>query len=178
MSTIAATIYQSTDSFRSVRLGQLRRRRKFHCTVWSFPQFARHVRAKDQDRPHCVVPHHRPPSLVPRRPLLPPAVSRRLSLSDPFSCFLPSRAVPCRAPPLPALLAVLWIYLQSPGTSCLRSWGSWSLLMTAVLGIQRGGKTEYIFAVASRSGRLAVHRWAPRGPRPLRTLLAEYRSQL
>ena len=130
--------------------------------VQSFSELAPQVRPKDQDGRHWVVPHRPPPS---------PAV---------FRCFPMVSAVFRRPPPSPA---VLCSYPPSPGRSCLRSWGSSSLLMTAVLGIQGRGRTTFCrpvrsfskvarqvgmkdedgprFAVPSRPGLLAV---PPPGP--------------
>ena len=94
----------------------------------SFPEFARQVGTKDQDRGHFVVPH-RPPSS--------PAV---------FHCFPMLSAVFRRPPPSPA---VLCSYLTPPGRSCLRSWGSSSLLMTAALGIQGPGRVKFCRPISS-----------------------------
>jgi len=75
-------------------------------------------------------------------------------------------AVPCRPLPSPA---VLCSYLPSPGRSCLRSWGSSSLLMTAVLGIQGRGRTTFCRPVSS--GGLGSPPAGPYGaPGRLRTL--------
>jgi len=142
----------------SVRPGRGRGRTTFRRPVPSFPELARQVRAKDQDGRHCVVPHRPPPS---------PVVPRRLPMfSDVFRCFPPSPAVPHRPPPSPA---VLCSYLPSPGRSCLRSWGSSSLLMTAVLGIQGRGRTTFCRPVSS--GGLGSPPAGPYGgPGRLRTL--------
>jgi len=110
-----------------------------------------------------------PPSpTVPRRPISsyivlchpPPS-------SDVFRCFPPFSAVPCRPPPSPV---VICSYLPSPGRSCLRSWGSSSLLMMAVLGIQGRGRTTSCRPVSS--GGLGGPPTGPYGgPGRLRTLL-------
>jgi len=93
-----------------------------------------------------------PPSpVVPCRPLSSPAV---------FRCF-PMFSDVFRGPP--PSLAVLCSYLPSPGTSCLRSWGSSSLLMTAVLGIQGRGRTTFCRPVSS--GGLGSPPPGPTGPR-------------
>jgi len=82
---------------------------------------------------------HRPPSssIVLCHPPPSSAVSR---------CFPLFPAIPCRPPPSPA---VLCSYLPSPGRSCLRSWGSSSLPMMAVLGIQGRGRTTFCRPVPS-----------------------------
>jgi len=69
-----------------------------------------------------------------------PVIPRRLPL------FCDVFRLPFRPPPSPA---VLFSYLSSPGRSCLRSWGSSSLLMTAVLGIQGRGRTTFCRPVSS-----------------------------
>jgi len=152
----------------SVRPGQGRGRTTFRRPVPSFPELARQARAKDQDGRHCVVPHRPTPSpvvlcrplsssVVPCRPLPSPAI---------FRCFPPSPTVPHRPPPSPA---VLCSYLPSPGRSCLRSWGSSSLLMTAVLGIKGRGRTTFCRPVSS--GGLGSPPAGPYGgPGRLRTL--------
>jgi len=133
----------------SVRPGQGRGRTTSRRPVPPFPELARQVRAKDQDGRHCVVPHHLPSS---------PAV---------FRCFPMFSDVFRRPPPSPA---VLCSYLPSPGRSCLRSWGSSSLLMTAVLGIQGRGRTTFCRPVSS--GGLGSPPAGPYGgPGRLRTLL-------
>jgi len=147
----------------SVRPGPGRVRTTFRRPVPSFPELARQVRAKDQDGRHCVV-HHRPPSssVVSCRP--PPS-------SDVFRCFPLFSAVPHRPPPSPA---VLCSYLPSPGRSCLRSWGSSSLLMTAVLGIQGPGRTTFCRPLSS--GGLGSPPAGPYGgPGRLRTLITGFR---
>jgi len=104
---------------------------------------------------------HRPPSssVVLCRPPPSPAV---------FRCFPMLSAVFRRPPPSPA---VLCSYLPSPGRSCLRSWGSSSLLMTAVLGIKGRGRTTFCRPVSS--GGLGSPPAGPYGgPRRLRTLLS------
>jgi len=104
-----------------------------------------------------TVPHRPPPS---------PVVPRRLPLfSDVFRCF--RRPLP---PPLsPPSPAVLCSYLPSPGGSCLRPWGSSSLLMTAVLGIQGRGRTTFCRPVSF--GGLGCPPAGPYGgPGRLRTL--------
>jgi len=142
----------------SVLPGQGRGRTTFRRPVPSFPELARQVRAKDQDGRHCVVPRRPPPSpVVPRRP--PPS-------SAVFRCFPMFSDVFRRPPPSPA---VLCSYLPSPGRSCLRSWGSSSLLMTAVLGIQGRGRTTFCRPVSS--GGLGNPPAGPYGgPGRLRTL--------
>jgi len=128
----------------SVRPGQGRGRTTFRRPVPSFPELARQARAKDQDG------RHRPPPS--------PAV---------FRCFPMLSAVCRRPPPSPA---VLCSYLPSPGRSCLRSWGSSSLLMTAVLGIKGRGRTTFCRPVSS--GGLGSPPAGPYGgPGRLRTLL-------
>ena len=135
----------------SVRPGPGRGRTTFRRPVPSFPELARKVRAKDQDGRHCVVPHRPPPS---------PVIPRRLPL------FCDVFRLPFRPPPSPA---VLCSYLPSPGRSCLRSWGSSSLLMTAVLGIQGRGRTTFCHPVSS--GGLGSSPAGPYGgPGRLRTL--------
>ena len=77
--------------------------------------------------------------------------------------------VPHRPPPSPPSPAVLCSYLPSPGRSCPRSWGSSSLLMTAVLGIQGRGRTTFCRPVSS--GGLGSPPAGPYGgPGRLRTL--------
>jgi len=92
-----------------------------------------------------------PPSpVVPRRPPPSSAVFRRP---------LPSPTVP--GGPIS--------YVPSPGRSCLRSWGSSSLLMTAVLGIQGRGRTTFCRPVSSEG--LSSPPTGPYGaPGRLRTL--------
>jgi len=96
-----------------------------------------------------------------------PTVPRRpLPSSTVFRCFPMFSDVFRRPPPSPA---VLCSYLTSPGRSCLRSWGSSSLLMTAVLGIQGRGRTTFCRPVSS--GGLASPPAGPYGgPGRLRTL--------
>jgi len=152
----------------SVRPGQGRGRTTFRRPVPSFPELARQARAKDQDGRHCVVPHRPPPSpVVLCRPLSSPAVPCRPPPSSAvFRCFPLFSAVPHRPPPSPA---VLCSYLPSPGRSCLRSWGSSSLLMTAVLGIKGRGRTTFCRPVSS--GGLGSPPAGPYGgPGRLRTL--------
>jgi len=112
---------------------------------------------------------HRPPSspVIPRRPPSSPVVPRRPPPSSAVFRFFPLfSAVPHRPPPSPA---VLCSYLQSPGRSCLRSWGSSSLLMTAVLGIKGRGRTTFCRPVSS--GGLGSPPAGPYGgPGRLRTL--------
>ena len=127
----------------SVRPGPGRGRTTLRRPVPSFPELARQVRTKDQDGRHCVVPHGPPSS---------PVVLR---------CFPLFSAVPRHPPPSPA---VLCSYLPSLGRSCLRSWGSSFLLMTAVLGIQGRGRTTFCRPVSS-GGSWQSPRRAPRGPR-------------
>jgi len=80
--------------------------------------------------PSPTVPYRPPPSpVIPHCFLMYPTV---------FRCLLPSPTV--SNPP------TIGSYLLSPGRSCLWSWGSSSLLMTAILGIQRRGwTTSYIY---------------------------------
>jgi len=110
------------------------------------------------------------PPTVPCRPLSSPVVPCR-PLSSPvvISCFPMFSAVfssPLPSPPSPAALCS---YLPPPGRSCLRSWGSSSLLMTAVLGIQGPGRTTFCGRVLSEG-----HGIPPAepygGPRRLRTV--------
>jgi len=183
----------------SVRPGQGRGRTTFRRPVPSFPELARQARAKDQDGRHCVVPHRPTPSsvvlcrplsssvvlcrplsssvvlcrplsssVVLCRPLSSPAVPCRPPPSSAvFRCFPLFSAVPHRPPPSPA---VLCSYLPSPGRSCLRSWGSSSLLMTAVLGIKGRGRTTFCRPVSS--GGLGSPPAGPYGgPGRLRTLV-------
>jgi len=75
--------------------------------------------------------------IVPHRPPSSPAV---------FHCFPMLSAVFRRPPPSPA---VLCSYLTPPGRSCLRSWGSSSLLMTAALGIQGPGRVKFCRPISS-----------------------------
>jgi len=105
-----------------------------------------------------TVPHRPTPSpVVLCRPLSSPAVPRRLPMLS---------AVFRRPPPSPV---VLCSYLPSPGRSCLRSWGSSSLLMTAVLGIKGRGRTTFCRPVWS--GGLGSPPAGPYGgPGRLRTL--------
>jgi len=114
--------------------------------------------------PHRPTPSHTVPrrplssSVVPCRPLPSPAV---------FRCFPMLSAVFRRPPPSPA---VQCSYLPSPGRSCLRSWGSSSLLMTAVLGIKGRGRTTFCRPVSS--GGLGSPSAGPYGgPGRLRTLV-------
>ena len=86
-----------------------------------------------------------------------------------FRCFPPSSGVPHS--PLSSL-TVLYSYLPSPGRSCLGSWGSSSLVMTAVLGIPGRGQSTFCRPVSSGgpgglpagpywgAGRLRTRDWA------------------
>jgi len=108
-----------------------------------------------------IVPHRPPPSPV--------VLCRPLPSSAVFRCFQMFSTVPRRPPPSPA---VLCSYLPSPGRSCLRSWGSSFLLMTAVLGIQGQGRTTFCRPVSS--GGLGSPPAGPYGgPGRLRTLVGE-----
>jgi len=94
----------------------------FRRPVPSFPELAQQVRARDQDGRHSVVPHR-------------PAPSHAIFRCLPLFFARPSS-------PLPSL-AVLFSYLPSPGSSCITRWGSSPMLRTAVLGIQRRGRTSF-----------------------------------
>jgi len=143
----------------SVRPGQGRGRTAFRRPVPSFPKLARQVRAKDQDGRIVSSP------TISRRPPPSSAVFRCFPMfSDVFRRPLPSPAVLCS-------------YLPSPGRSCLRSWGSSSLLMTAVLGIQGRGRTTFCRPVSS--GGLGSPPAGPYGgPGRLRTLVKPTRGDM
>jgi len=136
--------------------------------IWSsrpvFPQLARQVGTKGQDGRHCVVLHRPPPSSI--------VLYSRLSSPAVFRCFPMFSAVARRPPPSPA---VLCSYLLSPGRSCLRSWGSSSLLMTAVLGIQERARTAFYSPVSSGGLGSPPPTGSYGGPGRLRTLLPSHR---
>jgi len=124
------------------------------------------VPGQDEGGRHCAAPHRPPPSSV---------VPRRLPMfSDVFQCFPLFSAVPCRPPPSPA---VLCSYLPSPDRSCLRSWGSSSLLITAVLGIQGRGRTTFCRPVSS-GGLRSPPAGSYGGPGRLRTLIWSRRPSM
>jgi len=111
-------------------------------------------------------------STVPHRPLSSSIVLySRLSSPAVFRCFPMFSAAARRPPPSPA---VLCSYLPSPGRSCLRSWGSSSLLMTAVLGIQERARTTFYSPVSS-GGLGSPPTGSYGGPGRLRTLLPSHR---
>ena len=79
---------------------------------------------------------------------------------------LPSPTIFHHLPPSPV---VLCSYLSSPGRSCLRSWGSLLLLITAILEIQGRGRTTFCHPVSS-GGVGSPHTGPYGGPGWLRTL--------
>jgi len=143
----------------------------FQCSQRGSPS----VLGKDEDGRHFVVPSrlflNLPDKQEPRTRtddiVSSPTVPHRPPPSSAvFRCFPLFSAVPHRPPPSPA---VLCSYLSPPGRSCLRSWGSSSLLMTAVLGIQGRGRTTFCRPVSS--GGLGSPPAGPYGgPGRLRTL--------
>ena len=126
------------------------------CPVQLFSELARQVRTKDQDGRHCVVSHRPLSSLSSSVVLYRPPPSSAV-----FRCFPLFSAVPHRPLSSPA---VICSYLPFPRRSCLRSWGSSSLLMTAVLGIQGRGRTAFCRPISS-GGSWQSPRRALRGPR-------------
>ena len=125
---------------------------RIHLPLTSSPCWQRgspSVLGQDEDGRHCVVPRCPPPSSV----ILYCALSSSVVLhclppsSPVFRCFPLFSAIP-RSPPLSP--AVLYSYLRSPGSSCLRSWGSSSLLMTSNLRIQGRGRTTFCRPVSFR----------------------------